>query len=539
MTIISRLRRLTTWAMGLALMLGVGGCSFTTPQSSLDPKGPVAQVQLDLFYITVWVCLGIFIVVGGALVWVVWRFRERPGDDAKPMPSQGHGNPLIEIGLIGASIFLLVIIAIPTLRAIWFTHDLPEEQPYYAESKLGAYFEGPLSYEEKDNVLEINVTGWQWWFAFEYPQLGFSTANEFVIPKGKVVKFNLRGEDVIHSFWLPKLAGKVDLIPGRKNWMWLMAEEEGYYFGQCAEFCGDAHAYMLFRAEVVSDEAFNEWVADYRKGAAAPGGFQAEPTEETPNPTHQDDWMAWAKLNATDRDQLPDNNVTKGAQLFMGKGQCLVCHAIDGSPAQGASAPNLTKVAQRKSLAAGILNHYTDGGTDIDAVKQREHFYEWVAKSHEFKPGNLMYYRSDAGLMNLKSSGLTYADLVAINHPGEAPSIADIEDQLKLMHAPEKLEEEKKKIQPFVGAAMDNLADAIAATDKQLRGEGVSEQQLTELQANAGADLSAVIDSQYTLREIVEPIEEDPKKLEKLAEVSGWLTDEEFQQIADYLMTLK
>jgi len=475
----------------LLFTLGLAGCSFTTKQSSLDPKGPVAQAQLDLFYVTVWVCLGIFIVVGGALVWVVWRFRERPGDEAKPLPSQGHGNPLIEIGLIGASIFLLVIIAVPTLRAIWFTHDLPEDQPYYEESKLGAWFEGDLSKEEEDNILEINVDGWQWWFGFEYPQLGFTTANEFKIPKGKVVKFNLRGRDVIHSFWLPKLAGKVDLMPGRKNWMWLMAEEEGYYFGQCAEYCGDAHAYMLFRAEVVSDEEFNAWVAEYRQGAKAPGGFEAKPTQENPKPTRQDDWAQWFRLAASNPEKLPDNDVTHGARIFMGKGQCIVCHAIDASPAQGASAPNLTKVAERKSLAAGILNHYTEDG-GIDAVKQRENFYEWLARSHYHKPGNLMYYRSDAGLMNLKSAGLTYADL-----------------------------------------------QAIGVKDGQLRGRGVTRAQLKELKANPDADITSVITSQLVLREIVEPIEKDPAQLEKLAEKSGWLSDEEFKQVAEYLLTLK
>lgn len=496
MTVFTRLRRFFHWAALVALTLGVAGCSFTTPQSSLDPKGPVAHVQLELFYLTVWVCLGIFIVVGGALVWVVWRFRERPGDENKPMPSQGHGNPLIEIGLIGASIFLLVIIAIPTLRAIWFTHELPEDQPYYEESKLGNYLKANISSEEEDNVLEINVYGWQWWFAFEYPQLGFSTANEFVIPKGKVVKFNLRGVDVIHSFWLPKLAGKVDLMPGRKNWMWLMADEEGYYFGQCAEFCGEAHAYMLFRAEVVSDEEFNAWVDDYQQGAPAPGGYKAEPTADKPKPTHQDDWAAWAKANVDGA--LPDNAVNRGAQIFMGKGKCLVCHAIDSSTAGGATAPNLTKVAQRKSLAAGILNHYTDGGAGLDPTKQAENFEEWIKHSHFYKPGNLMYYRSDAGLIDLQYSGLSYANL-----------------------------------------------EKVGITDKNLTSAGVSQEQLAKLKANPNAPFSSIVSDQAVLRGIVESVEEGKSKderaeaLQKLSEVSDWLTDQEVADLRAFLMTLK
>lgn len=497
MTLYPRLSRLILGAGLLLLGLWLAGCSITTPQSSLDPKGPVAQTQLDLFLLTVYVCTGIFVLVGGALVWVVWRFREKPGDDAKPMPSQGHGNPLIEIGLIGASIFLLVIIAIPTLRAIWFTHDLPEDQPYYEGSKLGAYMErGLISPENKDEVLEINVYGWQWWFAFEYPQLGITTANEFVMPKDKVVKFNLRGYDVIHSFWLPKLGGKVDIVPGRKNWMWLMAEEEGYYFGQCAEYCGEAHAYMLFRAEVVSDQKFNEWIASYKEGAPAPAGFQMQPTADKPEPTNQDHWMAWSAQNAKDPQSLltgdkQKDDITQGAQLFFGEGKCIVCHAIDGSPAAGPSAPNLTKLGERKSVAAGILNHYTENG-GIDAVKQQENIFEWVSKSHFYKPGNLMYERMDAGLIDYKYSGLTYG-------------------------------------------AMSN----VGLTDKNLTTAGVSKEQLALLKEDPNAPITAVVSDQLVLRHIVEKIEDNPEMMDKLAEVSGWLTDDQFRKITAYLQTLK
>ncbi|GHC12888.1 cytochrome c oxidase subunit II [Cerasicoccus arenae] len=491
MTTSPRFRRFLQRAGFLALSLGLAGCSFTTPQSSLDPKGPVAREQLDLFYLTVWVCLGIFILVGGALVWVVIRFRERPGDDAKPMPSQGHGNPMIEIGLIGGSIFLLVIIAIPTLRAIWFTQGLPEDKPYYEESKLGTYIKGELAPEEKDNVLEINVYGWQWWFAFEYPQLGFTTANEFVMPVGKVVKFNLKGRDVIHSFWLPKLGGKVDIIPGRKNWLWLMADEEGYYFGQCAEYCGAAHAYMLFRAEVVSEDKFNEWVADYKQGAAAPSGFTAKPTAENPHPTNQDNWTAWAKQNAQDPQSLPQDDATKGAQVFMGKGKCIVCHTIDSSPAGGTIGPNLTKLGQRKSVAAGILNHYTEDG-GLDEAKQAENLLNWVAYSHRYKPDNIMYYQMGAGLADLQYQGLTYADL-----------------------------------------------SKVGITDKQLTSAGVSDEQLAELKANAGDPLTSIVSDQMTLRRIIKPLEDNDEKLAELAKVSGWLSPEEFKQVAVYLQSLK
>ncbi|MEM9227907.1 MAG: cytochrome c oxidase subunit II, partial [Verrucomicrobiota bacterium] len=332
-------------------------CSITGKQSGLDPKGPVARVQTDLFWITVWVCTGIFIVVGGVLAWVVIRYREKPSDAGKPWPKQGHGNPLIEIGLIGVSVLLLVIIAVPTLRAIWYTHDLPTEQPYYETSKLGTWFQGDMAEDEEENIIEIDVYGWQWWWSFEYPQFGITTANEFSIPTGKVVKLNLRSMDVIHSFWLPKIAGKVDLMPGRKNWMWIMADESGHYYGQCAEFCGEAHAYMYFRCDALEEDDFSAWVAKYQAGAAAPGGFKAQPDKDKPDPTAMDDWAAWSETARTNPEVFSDDPIHQGALIFMGKGQCIVCHKIDNSPAQGRLGPNLTRIGARKSLAAGIFDN--------------------------------------------------------------------------------------------------------------------------------------------------------------------------------------
>ena len=131
--------------------------------STFVTKGPVAETQYDLFMLTVWVTLGIFIAVGGAFAFAIIKFRERPNDD-RPMPSQGHGNPLVEIGLIGASILLLVIIAVPTLQGIWYTHDTPEDP----ESFMGAWYSGEeLAEEEAENPLIVKVIGYQSSSAFE------------------------------------------------------------------------------------------------------------------------------------------------------------------------------------------------------------------------------------------------------------------------------------------------------------------------------------------------------------------------------------
>jgi len=382
----------------------LAGCSFKTPQSTLDPHGLVSRDQLSLFYITVWVSLFIFICVGGVMAYAVWKFRERPGDENKPMPAQGHGNPLIEIGLITASIALLVIIAVPTLKAIFLTDALPTNQPYWKPSLLGSWYKqagGTLPDLAKDEPLTITVRGKQWWWIFEYPQLGIVTANEFYIPAGKVVKFDLRSDNVIHSFWVPKIAGKVDLIPGRANWMWMLADdgkvatggydhgpvaadqyENGLYYGQCAQYCGEAHAFMLFRTRVVSDQDFVAWVEHTKAKVAAPAA--------------DGNWFKFISAVNPDEDSKPDQSMLatpeqRGAALFFGRASCIQCHTIDGSPATATAGPNLTHVASRTAIAAGFLDNLDNDGKAIDPVRQLNNFYNWITHPNDYKPGNLMW----------------------------------------------------------------------------------------------------------------------------------------------------
>tara|TARA_R100000027_G_scaffold9275_1_gene6665 strand:- start:7675 stop:8856 length:1182 start_codon:yes stop_codon:yes gene_type:complete len=367
--------------LGVPLLLS--GCNFQARQSFVDPKGIVAQDQYDLFLLTVWVTAAIFALVGGALLWTVWRYREKKTDDPNTLPSQSHGNPLIEIGLIGVSVALLVVIAIPTLRLIWFTNDMPNDP----ESNLGSWFDGETAEGSDEEPLIILAKGWQWWFSFEYPQLGITTGNEFAIPAGKTVRIELRGEDVIHSFWLPKIAGKVDMIPGRNNNMWIRTDEPGYYYGQCAEYCGEAHAYMQFRTEVLSEEEFEKWVAERR---------------ETPKPPAGKDWNEFISLSASAPEELPDTDIVQGARHFFGKGTCVQCHTIDGTFAAGKLGPNLTHVADNRSLAAGWMENINPDGS-INREQQLENLYEWVRNSEHIKPGNLMYYDPN-GLQNVELS---------------------------------------------------------------------------------------------------------------------------------------
>ena len=379
------------------LAIIMAGCSkeeMTVRQSTMDPKGPVAQVQFDVFMDTVWLVVVLFTLVGGLLVYAVIKFRSRPGDENKPaIVEDGHGNPLIEIGLITASIGALVIIAIPTLSAIWYTDDVPAEA--IPASKLSAWYprvEGARENYAKtveEQVLEVDVIGKQWWFRFEYPQLGMtndakhSVPNELVIPKGKAVRINLRSEDVIHSFWVPKIAGKVDLMPGRKNQMWIQADQTGHYYGQCAEFCGDSHAYMLFRVEVVEPAEFAKWVEKQKSPAAAVAvGSPAE----------------------------------KGKALFAAK-SCVMCHNVGGHFGAGAFGPDLTHVASRKSLAGAWLDNRdavkqralekstgnTENSVPVDPATLKANLVKWIGSSgvahgadgkmtKDVKPGNRMHY---------------------------------------------------------------------------------------------------------------------------------------------------
>lgn len=348
------LRRLTFSITLLSLLLLLSGCmQVDQKQSALDPKGPVASQQADAFYITLYLTTFLWIIVGGALLYAVWKYRLKKTDDPTELPEQSHGNPLIEVGLILFSAACLVVVAVPTIEGILMTKSLPEE------------------YEE--GAITVDVTGYQWWWAFDYPEEDVTTANELVIPVGKAVKLNLRSADVIHSFWLPKLAGKVDLMPGQENFMWIQADEPGMYWGQCAEFCGDSHAYMLFRCRAVSEEEYEQWLADLRAGPDVPVD-----APETPSHYSQE--------------------VVQGKKVFMQN--CYSCHMVGGKG--GVNGPNLTQFAERATIAAGWLDNTT------------ENLFRWIKEPHKIKPGNHMWYgvpmkTPGGGMMTM--DGLDKADL--------------------------------------------------------------------------------------------------------------------------------
>lgn len=387
-------RLLTTIAAGLGLLL-LSGCklaevfNMSGPQSTMVTAGPVAKTQWDLFMVTVYVTTFIFIVTGAVLAYAQIKFRAKSEADehAEPPAEAGHGNPLVEIGLIAGSVALLVIIAIPTVQGIWYTHDVQEE--------------------DKGSAIEVNAIGYQWWFKFEYPnelmplpgggEAPLVTGNELVVPAGVAVRVNLRTVDVIHSFWIPKLAGKVDMMPNRANHLWFKADKPGYFYGQCAEYCGESHAIMKFRVIALAPEDYSKWLANQKQAArsvTAQGLAEAASTprvefaslkETTPGSTFGGSpefdanpfagWQAKQEIEKGENASL----INTGRKLFADK-TCITCHTVRGHEGIGITGPDLTHVGSRTSIAAGVLEN------------SAERMHQWIKDPNYFKPGNKMYH---------------------------------------------------------------------------------------------------------------------------------------------------
>lgn len=403
------LRRLLTACAVSVMPLFFGGWMWLDgPQSTLDVKGPVAAEQAKVFYVTCWVTFTIFVIVAAILAYATIKFKARNADDehAAP-PEQGHGNPLVELSLIAASVFALVIIAIPTLRTIWYAYDVPEA--------------------ERPNMYEVTATGYQWWFRFEYPEDADGgnshviAANELVIPAGRPVRVNLRTVDVIHSFWVPRLAGKVDMIPNRGNHLWLQADEPGYFWGQCAEYCGESHSVMRFRVVALSKDDFAKWVANQKHAARTVQATAA--ADETPkakfasyefapvvrnSPGYSKEFDAdpfgnWQKLQAPDDGENPAL-IAQGRKLFTQK-TCAGCHTVRGHEGAGNVGPDLTHVGSRTTIAGGLLENTP------------KNLHRWVTDPENVKPGNKMYFGSGAmpGYMRRENGDAGWVRNITVN----------------------------------------------------------------------------------------------------------------------------
>ena len=268
----------------------------TFPQDALDPRGPVARKEDHLWNIVFPITIVVFVLVNALVLTVVVKFRRRGDDD---VPVQVHGNPKLELAWTIAPAFVLAVVGVFTVATVFKINERASAN---------------------DNALFVKVIGHQWWWEFQYPNEKITTANELVIPTGRTVQLEMTSVDVIHSFWPPKLAGKVDVVPGRQNYMQVKADKADTYWGQCAEFCGLSHANMRLRVVSKTPGDFNVWVADQQKPAAAA---------------------------ATD-------DAKAGALLVQQRG-CGGCHTINGlEGVNGKVGPNLTHL-QSRSVFAGAL----------------------------------------------------------------------------------------------------------------------------------------------------------------------------------------
>src|SRR5689334_6312505 len=267
-----------------------------------DPISPLARASTDLFNGTLFISFLILLGIGGFILYMIFRFRARPGDNTEPQAI--YSNQRLEIAwTAGPALILLGVLAFA----------IPAQLSQEVETSKPADGQQPA---------DIQVIGHQWWWEIRYPQAGASviSANEIHVPVGKKLLVQVDSGDVIHDVWIPQLGPKMDTVPGQTNWMWLQADRPGTYPGVCAEYCGTEHAWMLIRAIAQPQAEFDAWLQQQRAPAVA------ATTAETQH----------------------------GAQLFTQR-TCINCHAISGTAAQARVGPDLTHYASRGVLGAGVL----------------------------------------------------------------------------------------------------------------------------------------------------------------------------------------
>jgi cytochrome c oxidase subunit 2 len=278
----------------------------------------------------------IFVVVAGLLLYAVVRYRRRANDDGTE-PAQVYGSGPIEAAWTTVPFLIVIVLSLTTARVIQQVQD--------ARKPAAA--------------LDVQVIGHQWWWEIRYPKLGIVTANELHVPvsqgRERLPTFlDLRSADVVHSFWVPRLAGKTDLIPNKVNSMWIEPERTGLFVGQCAKYCGTQHAKMLLRVYVDTPEDFQKWVNEQKKLAE-------------------------------------NDDAAAAGRLVFERTACINCHAVNGTIGNGRFGPDLTHLMSRDTLASGALTNSPAG------------LRAWIKSPEQFKPGVLMpaMNLNDADLENL------------------------------------------------------------------------------------------------------------------------------------------
>jgi cytochrome c oxidase subunit 2 len=306
-----------------AAALADAGCTGSDRQSALDPAGVQAERIHGIWYLYLWVTAAVYLAVMAVLVAAVVR-RSRAGSDrpitAPPLHKELRKGLVVTAATVVTALILFVFL-------------------------VGDFLTGRrIDSLARDNALTVRITGHQWWWEVRYddavPSNVVTTANEIHLPRGRAIRFELEAADVIHSFWVPNLHGKTDMIPGHTSVTFLRADRTGEFWGQCAEFCGHQHANMRLQVVVHEPADYEKWLSHQRKPAA-------DPVSESRK---------------------------KGQQVFL-TNTCVMCHTITGTPAGSRVGPDLTHLASRSRIAAGTLQN------------TRGNLERWVLDAHTNKPG--------------------------------------------------------------------------------------------------------------------------------------------------------
>lgn len=292
-----------------------------------DPAGTPAHSIFGLSMLVLSVTVIIFLIVGGLLLYALLRFRHRPGDSSHE-PAQIYGSNQIELAWTVIPILIVVMLFLTTTRVILSTESIPKPA----------------------RSLDVTVIGHQFWWEYRYPGLGVVTANELHIPVSDPAHptptyLNMSSADVTHSFWVPRLAGKMDVIPNRVNTMWIDPQEPGIYLGQCAQYCGMQHAKMLLRVYAQSPEDFAAWIKQQQR------------------PANQD---------------FTGNQVAAEGQTVFLHNACINCHTVAGTVATGRFGPDLSHLATRDTIASGSIPNTP------------QNLKQWINDPSSMKPGALM-----------------------------------------------------------------------------------------------------------------------------------------------------
>jgi cytochrome c oxidase subunit II len=321
------LRRMRKGVLAAIVFASCVGLAFAegpqrTPSIFAPASTPAGQIQ-SLSWFVLEITGTIFVIVGGLLTYVVFRFRARDTDDNRE-PAQIYGSNQVELAWTVIPVLIVVVLFLTTARVIFAIQDPPKPK----------------------SALDVTVVGHQFWWEYRYPALGIVAANELHVPLSspqdpKPTYLALLSADVDHSYWVPQLSGKVDLIPNHPNELWIDPLHPGLYLGQCAQFCGVQHANMLLRVYVDTPDQFAAWV----KNQQQPG--------------------------------VQDPAVATGRRVFETQA-CMNCHAVRGTAATGRFGPDLTHLMSRDTIASGAVPNTGDN------------LRQWIKSPDSLKPGSLM-----------------------------------------------------------------------------------------------------------------------------------------------------